>query len=117
MASKYILKKTSNGEFMFNLTAENGQTVLTSERYSSKAGAAAGITAVRQNSPYDVRYERRTSVRREPYFVLKAANGLIIGMSEMYGSSTAMENGITAVKRVGSSALVDDQTLGRMFSY
>lgn len=115
MAAKYILKKTWNGKFMFNLTAENGQTILTSEQYELKGGAEGGIASVKLNSPYDARYDRRLSVRREPYFVLKAGNGEIIGTSEMYGSSAAMENGIAAVKRLGPSASVDDQTLGRMF--
>jgi hypothetical protein len=39
------------------------------------------------NAARDERHERRTSRADEPYFVLKAANGEIIGTSEMYSSA------------------------------
>ncbi len=61
MAGTYELKATANGEFMFNLKAGNGQVILTSERYSAKAGAVNGIESVRTNSPVDDRYERRVA--------------------------------------------------------
>ncbi|MFM2398121.1 MAG: hypothetical protein RL341_278, partial [Pseudomonadota bacterium] len=50
MAGKFELKKTSNGEFMFNLLASNGQVILTSETYKAKASANNGIESVRNNS-------------------------------------------------------------------
>ena len=46
----------------------------------------------------------------EPYFVLKAGNGQVIGKSEMYSSKTAMENGISSVMKNAADAKVDDQT-------
>jgi hypothetical protein len=36
MPGKYILKRTSDSQFMFNLKASNGETILTSERYSTR---------------------------------------------------------------------------------
>jgi hypothetical protein len=110
MAAKYVLKKTTSGEFMFNLQAANGETILTSERYTAKSGAEHGIASVRTNAPHDARYERRTSSAREPYFVLKAVNGEVIGTSEMYSSASACGTGIESVKRNGPVATVDDQT-------
>lgn len=110
MAAKYELKKTSNGEYLFNLKAGNGEIVLTSERYVSKSGAQGGIEAVRVNSPIDSRYDRRTSSAEQPYFVLKAGNGEIIGRSEMYSSTAARENGIQSVKSNGPTAPVTDLT-------
>ena len=53
MAAKYVLKKTSDGQFMFNLKAENGEIILTSERYKAKDGANNGIESVKTNSPDD----------------------------------------------------------------
>lgn len=35
---KFVIKKRSNGEFQFNLHAGNGQVILSSEGYASKAG-------------------------------------------------------------------------------
>ena len=75
-----------------------------------KSSAENGIASVRTNSPHDERYERRTSSAKQPYFVLKASNGEIIGKSEMYSSNQAMENGINSVKENGPSASTDDRT-------
>ncbi len=106
----YILKRTTDGQFMFNLRADNHEVILTSERYTTKAGAENGIASCRTNSPIDERYQRLTSTAREPYFVLRAANHEVIGKSEMYSSAAAMENGITSVKSNGPSSAVDDRT-------
>ena len=54
--------------------------------------------------------ERKTSVKNEPYFVLKAANHEIIGRSEMDSSASAMENGIASVKANAPGATVTDLT-------
>ena len=112
MAGNFDLKKTPSGKFMFNLKAGNNQIILTSELYDSKASAQNGIASVKKNAGSDGRYERKTSKKGEPYFVLKAANGEVIGKSEMYNSASAMENGIESVKKNGPAARVDDQTGG-----
>lgn len=110
MAGTYELKKTASGQFMFNLKAGNHEIILTSETYVNKAGAEAGIASVRTNSPSDERYERKTSSDGSPYFVLKAANSQVIGRSEMYSSTSAMENGIKSVKANGPSSPTVDLT-------
>jgi uncharacterized protein YegP (UPF0339 family) len=110
MAAKFELKKSKNDKFMFNLKAGNGEVILTSEMYEAKAGALTGIESVKVNSPLDERYDRKTSSRSEPYFNLKAANGQVIGHSEMYSSVSAMEGGIASVKKNGATATIDDQT-------
>jgi len=106
----FILKKSKNDQFMFNLTAKNGQVILTSEMYTTKSSCENGIASVKTNSPMDERYERKTSSNGKPYFVLKAANHQIIGNSEMYESNQSMENGIESVKTNGPIAEVDDQS-------
>lgn len=110
MAAKYVIKKASNGQFMFNLQAANGEVILTSELYTAKASAAAGIESVRKNAPDDNRYERKTPASGKPHFVLKAANGEPIGRSETYSASEAMEKGIESVKQNGPTAEVRDDT-------
>lgn len=108
--AKFVIKKSSNGQYFFNLKANNGETILTSETYVSKSGAQNGINSVRVNTPFDSRYERKTS-SSQYYFVLKAANGEPLGKSEMYNSSSAMENGIASVKTNAPSAIVEDQAV------
>ncbi len=110
MAGKFELKKSDSGQFMFNLKAANNQTILTSELYRDKAGAQNGIESVKKHAGADANYERKTSKKDEPFFVLKASNGQIIGKSEMYSSAAAMENGIASVKANGPSAAVVDLT-------
>ncbi|RAP59661.1 YegP family protein [Oleiagrimonas sp. MCCC 1A03011] len=110
MAGWYELKKSSDGQYMFNLRAGNNEVILTSERYTAKSSAENGIASVQTNSPKDERYDRRTASDGSPYFVLKAANGEVIGKSEMYSSTSACENGIASVKTNGPTKDVRDKT-------
>lgn len=107
---KFVITKRTNGEFQFNLKAGNGQTILTSEGYSTKAAALNGIESVKTNSQDDNRYDRKESSNGKPYFNLKASNGQNIGVSEMYESVSARENGIESVKKNAPDADTDDQT-------
>jgi hypothetical protein len=104
MTARYQLRTAANGMYYFNLTAENNKIVLTSEMYSAKEGAYGGIESVRLNGPQAERYDRRRSVDGQDYFVLLAANGEIVGQSEMYRSSASLENGLQAVMRVAEAA-------------
>jgi len=109
MTAKFELKPTTDGQFLFNLIAANGQVVLTSQRYTTKAHAETGIASVRENAPLDERYDRLTSSADQPYFVLKGANHSVIGNSQMYSSAEARDKGIESVKTNGPIAELDDQ--------
>ena len=111
MAAKFELKKSRNDKFLFNLLAGNGQIVLTSEMYEAKASALNGIESVRKNGPDDARYDRLSAKDGSPYFTLKAANGQIIGQSQMYSSASARDGGIASVQSNCAAAALDDQTL------
>ena len=80
---KFVISTRKIGEFQFNLKATNGQVILTSEGYSTKAACENGIEAVMINATDDGRYDRKTSSNGKDYFNLKAGNGQIIGTSEM----------------------------------
>ncbi|RDY61160.1 YegP family protein [Flagellimonas nanhaiensis] len=107
---KFEIKTTNSGKTMFNLKAGNGQVILTSEQYNSKSACENGIESVRTNSQNDDRFERKTAKDGSPYFNLKASNGQVIGKSEMYSSTSAMENGIASVKKNAPDADVDDNS-------
>ena len=47
---KFVVKKTSNGEFRFNLVASNGQVVATSESYKQKASALSTIASIQKSA-------------------------------------------------------------------
>lgn len=108
--SKFIIKRRKDGEFQFNLQAGNGQVILTSEGYSTKAACENGVESVKKNSPDDNRYERKTSSNGKFHFNLKATNGQVIGSSELYESESARDQGIESVKKNAPAATVEDQT-------
>lgn len=108
---KFTISKRKNDEYQFNLKAGNGEIILTSEGYTTKANCQKGIESVRINSQDDTRYDRRVAVNEKEYFVLKARNGEIIGKSQYYSSKSSMEIGIDSVKINAPTAEIVDETL------
>ncbi|WP_080239424.1 YegP family protein [Spirosoma rigui] len=108
---KFVITTRKNGEFQFALKAGNGQVILSSEGYSSKAGCQNGIESVRTNAKDESKFDRKTSSNGKPYFNLKAGNGSIIGSSELYESEASRDNGITSVMNNAPDATLDDQTV------
>ena len=108
MAGKFEIKRAKDEQFYFNLKARNGEIILTSETYTTKANAQHGVTSLMTNALLDQRFGRKTSKSGEPYCVLKAANGKPIGVSEMYSSPSAMENGVESVNRHAPEARLED---------
>ncbi|WP_143306168.1 YegP family protein [Chitinophaga vietnamensis] len=107
---KFVITKSTNGEFRFKLNAGNGETILVSEGYTTKANCENGIASVRTNSQHDERFEKKTAKNGEYYFNLKATNGQVIVTSQMYESAAGRDHGIAAVKSNAPMATVDDQT-------
>ena len=108
--AKFQIYKGEDGQFYFRLIAANGEIILGSEGYVTKAGCWNGIEAVKENAPYDDRYQRKKSAVGQFYFVLTALNYEVIGISEMYTSKQARDNGIEAVKEDAPGAGVEDQS-------
>ena len=105
---KFEVKTRKNGEFQFNLKAGNGQVILSSEGYTTKANCLNGVESVKKNAQDDNKFDRKTSTNGKHYFNLKATNGQIIGNSEMYESASGMENGIESVKKNAPDATVEE---------
>lgn len=110
MAGWYELSKSSDGQFHFVLKAGNAETILTSERYTTKVAAQNGIASVQTNSPLDERYARLMASNGKAYFNLKAANSQVIGTSQMYATSQSRDAGISSVKTNGPTQTVKDNT-------
>jgi uncharacterized protein len=106
---KYAISKAKNDEKYFNLKTTDGQTILTSQMYSSESACFNGIESVRNNCSDDSKFERKQSVNNKSFFVLKAANGQVIGTSAMYESEAGMENDIASVKKNGISTSVIEE--------
>jgi len=106
---KFVITKRTNGEFQFNLRAGNGQSILSSEGYSSKASCDNGIESVRKNSQDASKFESKTASNGKFHFNLKATNGQIIGSSQMYETEASCNNGIESVKNNAADAILEEE--------
>jgi uncharacterized protein len=104
---KFVISTRTNGDFQFNLKADNHQVILASQGYSSSSACDNGIESVRKNAADDAQFERNKSSNDKHYFNLKSTNGQIIGTSEMYESSSSMENGIASVMKNAPTATIE----------
>lgn len=86
-----------DGQYYFHLLAGNGEKVLVSEGYASLSGAKNGISTVRKNGVIESRYLLREASNGDWYFILVGGNGQIIGVSEMYASTSDAERGMATV--------------------
>ena len=107
---KFEIKTRKNGEFQFNLKATNGQVILTSEGYKTKASCLNGVESVKKNCQDEKRFEVKEASNGKPYFNLMATNGQIIGSSQMYANAVNMKNGIASVMKNAPEAPIVDLT-------
>jgi uncharacterized protein len=110
MNAKFQMYVGKNGQFYFRLIAKNGQNVLSSQGYSSKAACKGGVESVKKNAPQDERYQCKEAKGGKYHFVLTAPNGQVIGSSQAYASAQTCKQGIEAVKRAAAEADVEDTT-------
>ena len=108
---KFVIAQTNTG-FKFNLKASNGETIATSEVYTTKAAAIAGAESVIKAAPEakladltvggeatNPKFELYEDKAGEFRFRLKARNGEIIAVSEGYKTKASCENGIESVRK------------------
>lgn len=108
--TNFVIYRKHNGEHSFNLKADNGEIILSGEGYLTRSACRNAINAVKVNAVQDSFYDRRTNSNGKHYFVLKSANGEIIGHSDQYESMAGRENGIASVKRNAPVAPVTDNS-------
>ena len=118
---KFVVKATKTG-FVFNLKAGNGETIATSEVYTTEAACLKGVESVRKNAVdakledqtvaevaavTNPRFEMYTDKAGEFRFRLKARNGETIAASEGYKAKASCLNGIDSVRRNAPDAAVE----------
>lgn len=108
MAGWFELSNSSDGQFRFVLKAGNGEIILTSELYKTKASAENGMASVQKNCAEDAHYEKKEASNGKFHFNLKAANHQIIGSSQMYAAVSSRDNGIESVKTNGVTQTIKD---------
>jgi uncharacterized protein len=99
-----------DGRYYFHLRADNGEIVLQSQGYTRRSSALDGTSSVRTNGPDANRYQVRDAANGQAYFVLIAANGQVIGVSETYASRSNAERAVGQVSALLSgTAIIDAQ--------
>lgn len=107
MSKFEIYRSEKNQEYYFRLKAKNGENILHSEGYTTKAMCENGVRSVKKNSPTDSNYKRLLSEDERFYFTLNSEdNGQVIGMSQMYTAAASRDNGIESVKENAPEASV-----------
>ena len=117
---KFVISEAKTG-FMFNLKANNHETIATSQIYNALDSCKAGVESVRKNAPEAPiedqtveNFETKTNPKFEVYtdkagefrFRLKARNGEIIATGEGYKAKMSCINGIESIKKNAPDAEV-----------
>ncbi len=103
-----VFQSENDQKYYFRLKAGNGQVILSSQGYASKAGCMNGIDSVKNNAADDANYERKEAANGKLHFNLLAQNKQVIGKSQMYAGKSGMENGIDSVKTNGPKATIEE---------
>ena len=110
---KFVVRTVKTG-IMFNLKAGNGETIATSEIYTTEAACLKGIASVVKNAPVAPvenqtvegfqtekcpKFEVYKDKAGEFRYRLKATNGQIIAVSESYKALASCLNGVESVRK------------------
>ena len=110
---KFVVRTVKTG-IMFNLKAGNGETIATSEIYTTEAACLKGIASVVKNAPVAPvenqtvegfkqekcpKFEVYKDKAGEFRYRLKATNGQIIAVGESYKALASCLNGIESVRK------------------
>jgi uncharacterized protein len=106
MAKFEVYQSGRNKEFRFRLKADNGQIILSSEGYTTKAACLNGIESVKKNSKDPKRILKTQTPSKMFRFSVTAANSQIVGTSQNYRSESGRNNGVESVFKNSSKAVI-----------
>ena len=117
---KYVITRNPKGKYHFNLIANNGEVILSSQMYMARKGALKGIRSITKNAP-KAPVEDQTAKDFEslgiPKFVISkgkdnkfrfsliANNGKAIGISQGYSRIASAKAGIKSAKTNAKSEI------------
>jgi uncharacterized protein len=84
----------------FRLRAGNGEVVLQSQAYTTKASAENGIASVKTNGVISDRYDVLQAEGDQHYFRVVAGNNKVIARGETYASRSNALRGVDTVQRI-----------------
>lgn len=95
MESIRFLKMTDGGHY-FVIKVNDGEAILTSQRYKTSSSMSRGLRRVSEYRKTLSCYQIQNDSADVFYFVLKGRSGRILGTSEMYKSKERAEKGVNA---------------------
>ena len=105
-----IYQSDNDSKFHFRLKAGNGEIILSGQAYHAKADCLNGVESVRTNASDAEAFHYHEAKDGRHYFTLKAANGQVIGQSQMYKSDSGLKNGVSSVQQNAPAAEIKDLT-------
>lgn len=108
MANFQVFKSSTKNQYYYLLKATgNSRLILSCEGFSSKQKCLDAINYIRGKAADDDFYER-TSTYLNYIFVVKSAEGVVIGKGEHYTIESARENSIETIKSESEKAILQD---------
>lgn len=119
--AKFVIRKVNTG-FKFDLFAPNGEEILTSEVYVSRAACEKGVASVRKTAaaaPLEDQTEENFQTFPNPKFELyrdrsgrfrfrlRSRNGKTIAVSDAYVTKAGCRDGIASVRKNAASAALE----------
>lgn len=95
--ARFAVREDAGGMFYTSLYAGNGELVLRTQRYQTEASALNAAFAIAELGVDAARYDVRQAASGGWYFNLVAANGQVVGTSEVYASKSNAERGRNAI--------------------
>jgi uncharacterized protein YegP (UPF0339 family) len=103
----YHITKLKSGHYV-RLAAQNGQVILRDTvGYEMLSGAENHVALIQKYGADKQNFVLSTAKDGTKYFVLKSPNGTTLGISEMYHSEAARENGIQSVMKNSQSEIIN----------
>ena len=99
MPGYYQLIEAADGSTSFHLRAGNHEVILSGGVLPTRQAALDTIEWVRAHGHDRARFDSLRTAGGGRYFVLRAEDGRVMGRSEVYASSSGVDNGIASVQR------------------
>ena len=90
---------STNGQWYFHVVAGNGNTLLSSEGYSTRLAALNGILSVLDNGAYESSYTAIKGSNGKYHLNLLAANGAVIATTQQYSTKSSATRAIGSCVR------------------
>ena len=110
---KWTIEIKRAGEYIAKLSAANGEVMLSSEIYSTEAGARNGIATIIKciESGRFLIYQDKA---KNFYYKLKTSTNRLLCVGEIYTTRDQCEKAVESVKRIAASSPVSDELVEGM---